>query len=327
MELIGPSGEVVDSREQFFNSLEPGKRSYLKLITFYTKPIGEATEEKFRVLNESAYAGGAIPLVGGYDTDPVPTFESFQPQAAMLRRVLTIDPWPWGSVNRFIGARPDGGGHASAHAKRPEYFFRVNGLDLDGRAGNRGDMSALWRHAVRLAKTWNSPGVMIDLEAYNNYRAYDTAWVASERGDSIEAMIVQCEKAGEDLARIIEEEYPRCVVCMALPRASSNRATGSRNSRRSKISSPCSRRYSTPTTTSGSTPPARPRLCPTTPSTAVDTAGRSAKRSMHRQRPFGVLLTRTLDGGVTLGQLATFSDIPPQADDAVHAGVVQPQPP
>lgn len=227
VELIGPSGQVVDSREQFFASLEPGKRSYLKLITFYTPPIDQATEEKLRVLNESAYAGVAIPLVGSYSAEPVPAFESFQPQAAMIRRALTIDPWPWVSMNRFVGARPDGGGHASSHAKDFEYFSRVKGLDLDGQAGNRGDMLAIWRHAVRLAKTWNSPGIMLDLEAYNNYRAYDTAWVASERGESTKTVIAQCERVGEDLARIIEQEYPPCLVWSLFSRLEhSYRVTG-----------------------------------------------------------------------------------------------------
>jgi hypothetical protein len=154
----------------------------------------------------------AIPLLGSYDTAPVPPYDSFAPQAAMLRRVLTIDPWPWVVLNRFIGARPDGGGHASAHAANFDYFRRVKGLDLDGEAGNRADMLTLWRYAVRMAKEWNSPGIMIDLEAYNNYRAYNNAWVAEERGEPIDAVIPQCKKVGEDLARIIEEEYPQCIV-------------------------------------------------------------------------------------------------------------------
>jgi len=212
VELVDASGKVLDSRRQCFRSLQPGKRSYLKLITFYTGPVAKATEEKFQVLNDSAYAGVAIPLLGSYDTAPVPPYASFGPQAAMLRRVLTIDPWPWVTLNRFIGARPDGGGHASSHADDVEYFRRVPGMDLDGQAGNRADMLTLWRYAVRMAKEWKSPGIMIDLEAYNNYRAYNTAWVAAEREEDIDTVIEQCEEVGEDLARIIEEEYPECVV-------------------------------------------------------------------------------------------------------------------
>ena len=222
VELLDSSGKIVDSRKQYFRTLQPGKRSYLKLITFYTGTIAQATEEKFRVLNESAYTGVAIPLSSSYDTDPVPPYESFAPQAAMLRRVLTIDPWPWVVLNRFIGARPDGDGHASAHAQNVDYFRRVKGLDLDNKAGNRADMLTLWRHGVRLAKEWNSPGIMIDLEAYNNYRAYNTAWVAEERGETLDAVITQCEMVEEDLARIIEEEYPQCVVWSLFSRLESS---------------------------------------------------------------------------------------------------------
>jgi len=212
VELLGPAGEVVDTRSQFFTSMEAGKRSYLKLITFYTQPITLATEEKFRVLNESAYAGVAIPLVGSYETNPLPLLEAAAPQAAMLRRVLNIAPWPWVFLNQFIGARADGGGHASGPVTKRDYFLRVKGLDLDGQAGNRADMLAIWRHAVRQAKAWNSPGIMIDLEAYNNYRTENVAWLATERGEGLADVIAGCEKVGEELAKIIAEEYPQCIV-------------------------------------------------------------------------------------------------------------------
>jgi hypothetical protein len=110
-------------------------------------------------------------------------------------------------------AGPAGGvGHASAHAKNVDYFRRVKALDLDNEAGSRADMLALWRYAVRLAEEWNSPGIMIDLEVYNNYRAYNTAWVAEARGETTDALIPQCEEVGQDLAKIIEEEYPQCVA-------------------------------------------------------------------------------------------------------------------
>lgn len=212
VELVDKAGKTLDARTSYFRSLQPGKRSYLKLITFYTGTIDEATEEKFRVLNDSAYAGVAIPMLGSYKTGPVPPYESFLPKATMLRRTLAIDPWPWVTLNRFIGAPADGGGHAGSRAGKLEYFSRVKGLDLDGSAGNRADMLTMWRYAVRLAKQWKSPGIMIDLEAYNNYRAYNVAWVAAERCEPIDAVIDQCEKVGEDLAKIIEEEYPECLV-------------------------------------------------------------------------------------------------------------------
>ena len=46
VDLLDPSGKVLDSRRQYFRSLQPGRRSYLKLITFYTGPVAQATSNR-----------------------------------------------------------------------------------------------------------------------------------------------------------------------------------------------------------------------------------------------------------------------------------------
>lgn len=212
VELLDSAGRVVDSRRNYFRSRQPGKRSYLKLITFYTKPVMACQADVLRVLNDSAYAGVAIPLLGSYDTDPVPGYDSLKPQIEMIREALTIDPWPWVVLNRILGAPADGSGHAHGRAKNVEYFTRIRGMDLDNETGARGDMMQLWRYAVRMAREWRSPGIMIDLEAYNHYRAYSVPHMAKERDESIDTVIAKCEKLGADLGRIIQEEYPTCIV-------------------------------------------------------------------------------------------------------------------
>jgi hypothetical protein len=212
LDLLDKSGTVVDSQRKYFRSLLPGKRSYLKLITFYTKPLQEADAASLGVLNDSAYAGVAIPLKGSYDTDPVPEYESLAPKLKLVRDALTIDPWPWVAMNRFIGAPTDREGHASSHAGSLDYFLRIKGLDLGNEAGARADMLKLWRHAVRAAREWRSPGIMIDLEAYNDYRVYHVPYVAQQRGETLDQVIQGCEQLGADLGKIIAEEYPQCVV-------------------------------------------------------------------------------------------------------------------
>ena len=211
-DLLDSEGRVVDSERQYFRSLQPRKRSYLKLITFYTKPLGAATPEALRVLNDSAYAGVAIPLRGSYDTNPVPAYASLKPHMDAVPGALKIDPWPWVVLNRFIAAPADGSGHAAKHAKDLKYFQRIKGLDLDNETGARADMLKLWRYAVRAAREWNSPGIMIDLEAYNNYRAYNVASIAKERGETVDEVIRKCEQLGADLGKIVQEEYPACVI-------------------------------------------------------------------------------------------------------------------
>ena len=212
LDLLDKSGEVVDSERKYFRSLQPGKRSYLKLITFYTQPLGQADAAALGVLNDSAYAGVAIPLKGSYDTGPVPDYDALEPKLKLVRDALKIDPWPWVAMNRFIGAPTDRKGHASSHAGNLDYFLRIKALDLGNEAGARADMLKQWRNAVRAAREWGSPGIMIDLEAYNDYRVYQVPFVAEQRGETLDQVINECEQLGADLGKAIAEEYPQCVV-------------------------------------------------------------------------------------------------------------------
>ena len=214
-QLLDAGGRVRDQSRQYFRSMQPGHRTYLSLITFYTPQLVDATDEtaaQLAVLNDSAYAGVAVPLFGSYDTNPVPEFEELIPKLDLVRNALKIDPWPWVATNRFIGSPPDATSHASAHAPDPEYFARIPVLDLDNETGARADMMKQWRIAVRAAKRWGSPGIVIDHEAYNNYRSYNVDYVAERRGETIAQVIAKCEAVGQDLARIVEEEYPECIV-------------------------------------------------------------------------------------------------------------------
>ena len=212
LDVVNAAGKRVDRQRRFFRSLEKGKPSYLSLITFYTPHLAKQTPEGLQVLNDSAYAGVAIPLLGGYNTEPVPTFDALKPQIELVRENLKIDPWPWVFSNRIIGKPPDSQSHPSTAGSRPEYFARIKTLDLDNAAGARKDMMDEWRLAVRIAKAWRSPGIVIDLEAYNDYRAYEVKYVAEQRGETPAQVIAACEQIGADLAKIIEEEYPQCLV-------------------------------------------------------------------------------------------------------------------
>ena len=212
IELADREGTVRETQSHYFRTMQPGRRTYLSLITFYTPQLMDATAEQLAVLNDSAYAGVAIGFGSGYDTDPPPDFGDMQAQMKLVRDTLTIDPWPWVFINRIIGAPADGTSHASSHAKDLEYFARIPIMDLDNETGAKADMLKLWRNAVRAAEQWGSPGIVLDKEAYNNYKSYDVGYVARERGESLGETISKCEALGAELAGIVEQEYPECIV-------------------------------------------------------------------------------------------------------------------
>ena len=53
---------------------------------------------------------------------------------------------------------------------------------------------------------------MLDEEAYNNYPAYNMKYLAERRGESLDEVVTKCEAIGEELAKIVEEEYPECII-------------------------------------------------------------------------------------------------------------------
>jgi hypothetical protein len=213
VDLLTADGKPVDSRRTYFRSLQAGKRCYLKLITFYTPPAAKCDPRTLAVLNGSAYAGVAIPPISiNCSSAPVPDYRTIEPQLSAVRRALKIDPWPWVDLNRFIGARSDSLAHQGNSANTLKYFTAIKGMDLDNETGAREDMLRQWRLAVRTARQWKSPGIMWDPEAYNDYRAYDVSWVAKVRSETVEQVVRKCENLGGEMARIIAEEYPACIV-------------------------------------------------------------------------------------------------------------------
>ncbi len=183
--------------------------TYLMLVTFITPALGDLTAKHLRMLEASPFNGVAVKLASAYDASEVPGFEAFS-SAVKLCRGRRVDVWPWVFLNRMIGRHPEGRFHSAAPA--PEYFARINVMDLDNETGAREDFLKLWRLALRLARQIGAPGIVADFEAYNNYLAYNPVWVAESRGEPVERVIEKLRKLGADLADIVAEEYPGAMI-------------------------------------------------------------------------------------------------------------------
>jgi hypothetical protein len=175
---------------------------YLLLVN--TAMADQMDAQKMGQFDRSPYDGLAVSFAGAYDTSPVLSVASMEAQIASWKKSTAKNIWPWVSLNRMIGANDAEGNQLT----KVPYFQRFQGLDLDGKAGAQKVFLENWRNALRLARKTRVPGIVCDLEFYNNYKAYDVAELARmssmPRADVVNAL----RQVGARMADISGEEYP-----------------------------------------------------------------------------------------------------------------------
>jgi hypothetical protein len=175
---------------------------YLMLVN--TAIANEMDAPKMTQFDRSPYDGLAVSFADAYDTSPVLSLAPMQAQIAIWKKSTSKDIWPWVSLNRMIGAND---AENNPNAKVP-YFQRFQGLDLDGKAGAQNDFLENWRNALRLAKETGAPGIVCDLEFYNNYKAYDLAELARMSSKPQQDVLNVLRQIGARMADIAAAEYP-----------------------------------------------------------------------------------------------------------------------
>jgi len=175
---------------------------YLMLVNTAIAKQMDAT--KMAQFDRSPYDALAVSFADAYDTSPVLSVAPMQGQLASWKRSTGKAIWPWVYLNRMIGANAAEG---NPDAKAP-YFQRFQGLDLDGKAGARNDFLENWRNALLLAKETGVPGIVCDLEFYNNYKAYDVAELAHMTLTPQQDVVNALRQLGARMADIAAAEYP-----------------------------------------------------------------------------------------------------------------------
>jgi hypothetical protein len=176
--------------------------NYLMLVN--TAIASQMDAPKLAQFDRSPYDGLAVSLADAYDTSPVFFLAPMEAQIARWKNSTAKDIWPWVYLNRMIGANDAEGNKYSM----VPYFQRFQGLDLDGKAGARNDFLENWRNALRLAKETGVPGIVCDLEFYNNYKAYDLAELSRMSSMPQEDLLIALRQLGAQMADIGATEYP-----------------------------------------------------------------------------------------------------------------------
>ena len=175
---------------------------YLMLVN--TAMAHQMDAPKLAQFDRSPYDGLAVSFVNAYDTSPVPSPALMKAQIASWKKSSTKQIWPWVYLNRMIGANDAEGNQL---VKVP-YFQRFHGLDLDGKAGAQNDFLESWRNALRLARATRVPGIVCDLEFYNNYKAYNIAELARMTSIPQQDVLNALRQVGGRMAEIAAAEYP-----------------------------------------------------------------------------------------------------------------------
>ena len=153
--------------------------------------------------DRSPYDGLAVSFLDAFETSPVPSLALMRAQIASWKSSNPRDIWPWVYLNRMVGANVAEGNQDS----KVPYFQRFQGLDLDGKASAQSDFLESWRNALRLARATGVPGIVCDLEFYNNYKAYDLAELARMTSRPQQEVVGMLRQLGARMADISSAEY------------------------------------------------------------------------------------------------------------------------
>jgi hypothetical protein len=195
----------INSREK--TALSPSRKDhYLMLVN--TAMARQMDPQKLAQFVHSPYDALAVSFSDAYDVSPVPTSTSMQSQLAGWKKSTSKQVWPWVYLNRMIGANDVEG---NVLTKVP-YFQKFQGLDLDGKAGAQQDFLENWCNAFRIARETNVPGIVFDLEFYNNYKADDIGELARMTSLSKQDTLQALKNLGARMADIAAAEYPNAMI-------------------------------------------------------------------------------------------------------------------
>jgi hypothetical protein len=185
--------------------------SYLLLLTFYAGPLKDFSTNEIDGLNASPYQGVAIPLLGQYETG---TYNKADYDAAVVRFTskTSVDLWPWVYANRFYGFDPKG--ITRSNLAKSQYFQNIKGFDIYDKAGALSDFYGIFTGALNIAKSTGSPGIVLDLETYNDYSIVKIDQLSRVLGQREGDVATRLREIGSKLMDIVNAQYPSAVILL-----------------------------------------------------------------------------------------------------------------
>lgn len=204
---LGPLTRSLGQAKVEKRSASPGLgEHYLMLVN--TAIAWQMDARKFAQFEHSPYNAVAVSFSDAYDTLPAPSVAAMQAQLASWKKSTTKTVWPWVYLNRMVGANRAEGNPLT----NVPYFERFQGLDLDGKSGAQNDFLENWKNALRLAKSEGVPGIVCDVEFYNNYQANDLSALAQMTSMPRPKALDALRLLGARMADAAAAEYPEATL-------------------------------------------------------------------------------------------------------------------
>ena len=185
---------------------------YLLLLSFSFHSLqGELAVNDWSSVVGSPYDGVSLSLIDCFSTEPM-DHDRLLLDMKKFKKDTGKDGWPMVYINRMIGSRETSRSHPSQKPEQRAFFAAINGMDVHDRAGARTAFLGYWRTALMLSRETGTPGVILDLEAYNDYQMYDIDSIASAQRESPELVAAGLDSLGSDMADIAAKERPDAVV-------------------------------------------------------------------------------------------------------------------
>ncbi len=180
--------------------------SYLLLVNTAIASMLDAP--KLKQFDKSPYDGLAVAFLHAYDTSDVPSASYMDSKIKEWKGYTSKEIWPWVYLNRMIGFNL---AENNSHADVP-YFRNISGLDLDNKNGARADFLRIWKNSLAAARDSGMPGIVCDLEFYNDYKAYDIGELARATGKKPAETANSLKKLGVEMADIANETFPNATL-------------------------------------------------------------------------------------------------------------------
>jgi tetrahydromethanopterin S-methyltransferase subunit G len=182
---------------------------YLILVSFQSGNLNDFDVTKIQTINTSPYDGVAVQLVGPGDVNSYTT-NDFEAPIKLVGQLSNKHVWPWIFFNRIFGYKDEEEPRSQCGHK--PCFARINAIDLYNETDSLQTFYATWRTSLQVAQGLNSPGIVVDPEAYNNYNAYRLDYVARRVQKSQAEVKRKLQEIGRTLTDISTEIYPEATI-------------------------------------------------------------------------------------------------------------------